>query len=258
MATSKSWFLSDKNQKRVLGIIIILLLCGIGFFYNKLQNKNVEIVINEQNQRALKDSVRVVTNKLGDIEYAKNILVSENNELKKLSIDLHKELKKEKGKVHQLNRLVVELKNKPNDTVVVENTVVKYPDGVVGLKFEHDTIFDTNNRRTFAGESKFKIIDNLNIKPMYTEITKDEVKFNLVTGLRQKGDNLEIFARSDYPGFEVIKLDGALIDPKKHPAVKKFTKQKRWGIGPYVGYGITKDGLTPSVGISIQYSIFKF
>lgn len=35
-------------------------------------------------------------------------------------------------------------------------------------------------------------------------------------------------------------------------------KRKRFSIGPAVGYGISRDGLSPNVSISIQYRLFKF
>lgn len=35
-------------------------------------------------------------------------------------------------------------------------------------------------------------------------------------------------------------------------------KRKRFSIGPAVGYGVSKDGLSPNLSISIQYRLFKF
>lgn len=39
--------------------------------------------------------------------------------------------------------------------------------------------------------------------------------------------------------------------------VEEF-KDKRWGVGPYVGYGLGPDGANWSVGLSVHYSVFKF
>lgn len=35
-------------------------------------------------------------------------------------------------------------------------------------------------------------------------------------------------------------------------------KRKRWGIGLYVGYGMTPQGLQPSAGVSINYNLWNF
>jgi hypothetical protein len=34
--------------------------------------------------------------------------------------------------------------------------------------------------------------------------------------------------------------------------------KKRWSVGPSVSYGISKEGLSPNVGVSIQYSLLMF
>lgn len=42
--------------------------------------------------------------------------------------------------------------------------------------------------------------------------------------------------------------------------IKTTTQQKphKWGVGVQVGYGASKDGLSPYVGVGIQYHIFTF
>jgi hypothetical protein len=41
-------------------------------------------------------------------------------------------------------------------------------------------------------------------------------------------------------------------------AYKEIVKKRKWHLGPYAGYGINSDGLSPSIGFSIQYSIISF
>ena len=97
------------------------------------------------------------------------------------------------------------------------------------------------------------------ISPGKTYISKDEIQFSLITGLKEKDGNIEIFVRSTYPGFYVSKIDGAIIDPKKHPVLKNLNKTKRWGVGPYIGVGVGSNlKVTPQIGLGIQYSIIKF
>lgn len=250
--------LNPSNQRNILIIIIILLLVWFGFSYNKIKNLEVDLNISEQNKKALGDSLRVSKNKSGDLEYSKNILISEKGELKDLNKDLASELKKEKGKVSELNTIVASIKNKPNSVIEVTNTLIEYPDGTFGLKWSYDTIYDANNSRHLAGTSNFKLNDSIPIA-LSTKITKDEINFKLVTGLREKDGNIEIFARSDYPGFEVIQLDGAIIDPKNHPVIQKFTKKKKFHVGPYLGVGIgTGLSIQPQIGVGLTYSLISF
>lgn len=268
MEKFKGWF-NAKKQRNILIIVIILLLCGIGFAFNRISSLNTQLSVSEQNNKALSDSVRVMENKNGDLEYAKNILISEKRELKDLNEGLAEELKKEKGKVFELTEYIAGISNtNPStgevDTVFIENTLIVHADSSYGLEWKHDTIYDENNERHIAGISSFDVDSNGVVTPLETIITKDQIKFNVVQGLREKDGNLEMFVRSDYPNFEVKELNSVIIDPRKHPVLKKFTKPKRWGIGPYVGVGfdyglINKDvDVSVQVGLGITYSIFRF
>lgn len=35
-------------------------------------------------------------------------------------------------------------------------------------------------------------------------------------------------------------------------------KRKKFSVGPNAGYGVSKDGLSPFVGVSVQYNLFRF
>ncbi len=250
------------NKINIILIILVLITSlVIIFLINKNDDLRVENNISKQNEKALKDVIRVSKNKIGDLEYSKNILISEKDNLKNLNEDLDKELKKEKGKVFQLTKYVIKLE-KEKDTITVTNELVIYPEGVNGLKWEYKKLYNHENFREIAGVSKFTI-DSLGlIKPLETEITKDLFVFNIIQGLREKGDNLEMFVRSDYPGFELRDLNSVLIDPKNHPAVKKFTKKKKFGISLYTGYGGTVINntviITPQGGVGLTYDLIQF
>jgi len=262
IAAEVASILSAKRQRNILIIVLLLLFVGVGYGFNKYSKMSTKVAITEQNNKALNDSLRVSETKRGDLIVSKNVLIAEKGNLKDLNSDLSDELKKVKGKVRELTKIVGEISA---DTVKITNTLIKYPDGSLGLEWEHDTIYSTDNERHLTGISKFKL-DSLGIvTPLETTITRDEILFKLVTGLREKDGNVEIFVTSDYPNFGVIELDGAIIDPKKHPIMKKFTDKKRWGIGPYVGLGLNVNttptanvGLGVSFGISVQYAWIRF
>jgi len=235
-------------------VLIVTVLCLIISIRSCNSIKN-DLVISNQNISSLSDSIRYEKNKVGDIEASKKILISDVNNLNNLNSKLYNELKKEKGKVAQLNELLVSIKV---DTIYITNTLIQYSNGEYGLEWVYDTTFNTNNSRLISGISKFRLKDSLVI-PTNTLILDDIINFNLVTGIREKDGFLEIFARSDYPGFNIIKLDGAIIDPNNNPILNKFTQDRKFHIGPYIGLGVGNN-LKPSIqiGIGIQYSFFKF
>jgi hypothetical protein len=56
-----------------------------------------------------------------------------------------------------------------------------------------------------------------------------------------------------------MNMDGVVLDPSKNPVLKKYYKQKKWSIGPSVGFGFTKDMLlSPYLGISLNYGFINF
>jgi len=254
------------NKERNILILIILLL-GVCIFmlYNKNNSLKTKITISEQNIKSLSDTVRITKNRLGDAVYSKNILISDKRDLEDYNVALNDELKNQRGKVRQLNIMVAKLSN--GGDVKVLNTVVRdslridtinSTYGTYGLEWEYDTLYSDSNRRLIAGISKFKL-DSSGVTPLYTNIKNDVVQFKLVTGLREKDGNVEIFVNSGYPGFDLIDLDGSIIDPQKHPLIKKFTKKPKWSLGPYVGIGLD-NSLNPNVqiGIGLGYSLFRF
>ena len=247
----------NNTQRNILIIIIILLLIGGGIALNKIGSLNTSLVISTQNNAALGDSLKIGKTKLGDLEYSQGILVSEKKDLKDYSEALNVELKKTKGKVSELNIIIAGIKIA--DTLYVTNDVIEYPDSSYGLKWTYKKVFDANNSRYLEGVSKFRMhLDS--VASLGTEISKDEFNFNLITGIKEDKDGIvSMFARSDYPSFNIAKIEGAIIDPNKHPVLKKFTKQKKWHVGPHIGFGWS-NSINPSiqVGVGIQYSIFSF
>jgi len=246
----------EKNKNiLIIGYIILLLTLIVIFIkYNNIKNKSD---ISDQNIKALTDSIRIVKDKYGREVASKNVLVTKNKDLKNLNSDLDNELKKIKGEVYDLRKIVAKIKG---DTIYIPNVLITYPDNIIGLKFSYEKNYDLNNSRVLEGESKFKIIDSITVKPYSTTIIKDEISFDIITGLRKKDGNIEIFVTSNYPNLTISKIDGAIIDPKKNPIIKEFTKQKRFHIGPYIGYGFNLNGLKPTieVGVGLSFSLFSF
>ena len=85
---------------------------------------------------------------------------------------------------------------------------------------------------------------------MNTKLTLDIIEDKL--GIR-------LIGRTDNPYISISNMDGVMFDPTKSKYLKKYYKQKKWSIGPTIGYGLSKDlKLTPYIGIGISYGIIQF
>lgn len=252
-------------------IIVIVLLMIAGWAYNKYQNLAVDFKIAEQNQAALNDSLRISKEKIKGLVYSKQVLVARNeSDLKKLNEDMAKTVKKLKGKIHELTKLVGEIRA---DTVYIDTTtVVSIPDSiskdhnVKAFKWDYEKSFDVDNYRAIAGQTTFKV-DSLTgkLQPIRTSITKDIIRFQLTQGLRTTEDGkVEMFATSTYPNFAVKELNSVIISPSTHPALKQFSKKKKFGFSLYAGYGGTLNLSNstmifgPQIGFGGTYQLFQF
>jgi hypothetical protein len=236
----------------VLVIIIILLLWN----NNKIKN---DISLYKNNIEYLKDSLRYEHEYNDRLVASHRALVIERKNLKEINKKLDEEIKKVKGKVIEV------IKTKSvivHDTVeVVTNYTVYNTNGIYNLKlnWEYDTSFTSEDWYVISGYNDVKLDSSMGVLDVKTVITKHDIGFSLITGLREKDKKVEIFVTSNYPGLKPTSIDGAIIDPKKHPIFKKYSKKKKIGIGPYVGIGINGVGkLSPQIGVGLQYNLIKF
>ncbi len=241
----------------IITIIIILLLLKQCEEIKSLKSK---IDVSELNQIALKDTIRTERTDFGNERFLKNSLLTSNEDLRSLNSDLADEIKKIKGKVLVVNKIVTVIKT---DTHYVNNNLNSYASNKYGLSWKYDTTFSVNNYRKLSGESFFRIdTTNNSVVPLNTRLDKDEIGISMVTGIREKNNNLEIFVEPRYPNMKVTDIQGAIIDPQKSDVLKKIFPVKKWSVGPYLGVGVSvgKTILIPSVsfGVSIQRALIKF
>lgn len=254
-------FFNSKIVSTILIVVVLFFLVSWGI--NKYLDLKADLRIAKQNESALKDSIRVTTNKIGDLEYSKQILVAKNaSDLKELNGELASLAKNFTGKIHELSNLVATIKG---DTIIVDNTsLVNLPGNTNGFKWSYSETFDSENSRMLAGVTRFKYDSITNfIQPLETTITTDDIKFNITQGLRTTKDGkVEMFASSRYPNFGASELNSVIISPSTHPALKQFTREKRFKLGVYAGYGATINLSTssvtagPQIGAGATYSLW--
>ena len=84
-------------------------------------------------------------------------------------------------------------------------------------------------------------------------------------GKRIQSDSVSFLKESDHLKEENLKTVEALgtailLADNFQERYLKAEKQakKKFTVGPYVGYGVSKDGLSPSIGVSVQFRLLRF
>lgn len=244
----------------ILFLIALGSIVYISILTTKIKKQEIEIATSEQNMKSLTDSVRVSKNKMGELEYSKNILIGDIAVLKKYNLELTKKIKDYKGEIHELTNYTIQLE--ANQKTNIPTEVINYDDFRYGLKWVVDTVYNKNNSRHLSGESIFDINFNtqsITITPIKTNIYSDITNISVVQGIRDKGGNLEVFVSSDHPNFKINELNTIIINPDDHFA-KRFskTKSKRFGLGLQAGYGYNGTKFSPYFGGGINYNIIQF
>lgn len=251
---------TQRNILLALTFILLFLLirsCGDGSQINTLR----------QNVFALNDSLRTYKDKTGQLVYEKGALISENGDLKNLNADLANEIKNLKDHPLVVIKTVVRVAHDTSYIDIDPTNTGAWSGDTFSRNFEWDlnNEYSSENYRFIEGNFDVYVDSAFKLSTSKMKIVKDEFSMGMSTGLTENKDGLlEIFVKSEYPGFKVSKLDGALIDPKKSDVLKKYFPPKRWGLGIYGGYGVSLNPITfiPATGIQIgvglQYNILQW
>lgn len=256
----------------IIMFILILLLSGILFqTCSTLKTERAQREFmekqNAQNLNALKDSITVTFDKkLKAFVFEKdNYVINELADLKKYNKDLYNQLNKVKGDVIAAidSKIKIEI---PDVAGTNELVTVNKDKGVYGLNF-HKYYKDAGIEQDIYGQSRFRAqLDDITkkwvIEPDSTYFTKNSTIVGITYGFRDLKDKYEVFAISPSPLVKINQLDGVFIlnkVPDKQPL-----QPKRWGLSPYIGFGINTDynlaNLRPgwSAGIAVTYDLVQW
>lgn len=186
-----------------------------------------QLAVATHNINALNDTIRVTTNRAGEVEFNKLALLTDKlSSLEQLNADLYNEIKQIKGKVSSIIKADVQVKEVEVPVPFQVNTEIL--DSLITAKFKLDTVFSPGNYRKLSGLTQY----NLRTGQSVGELTNSEFGMRFVTGIKNldKGKP-EIFIESKYPGFTVTELDGAVLDPKLFQKKKVPTITLGIGVG---------------------------
>lgn len=191
---------------------------------------------NDNNILALTDSIHTYNDKLDELVAYKVLMEGDLKELRVANESLYNKVKAMKI---------------PGST----NTVV-YMKGSTELP-THDTtwVVSTDTMKNFTKEFSFNdkwhslegevsyLHDSLDLK-----ISRNEVNFDYTIGVNNKN---QVYISSSNPYVRYDEITGLTLPKNK---VKKF------GIGPYIGYGydIKNKEWDTSIGISVTYNLIRF
>lgn len=235
----------------VIFALLFLRQCDI---IKKVKQETLVVV---SNYETLEDSVRIISNKLGDEVAVKRTLLTNKKDLEDLNADLSKEVNALKGRVISLQTAQVKVER---DTIYLDNTltVIENPDSskTYSLDWVSSEVFDENNSRILEGVSEFSIDSSGILYAGQTIITMDELNMAITTGVQENKDGkFEIFIKTDYPGVSFTDINGAILDDRLY-----INKESSWVFGPSIGTGIgvvNNFGGTTTLGAGIFFG-FSF
>ena len=268
-----------KNYKLIFiaaFLIVIALLMNQCSSTKRLKNElKIEKQRGVQNMAALNDSVQIYKNKLGELTYSKPVAQMSIKELEKYFPELYKKLEAELGEVKYITNTEIEYIN----IGTVHNQVSELENDFYSLNTEYysdDSTTYLKSSSTFYAKTLFLNPDStkfdLKITPGITTYEEIRFKFGLTTGIKKDIDGIyRIFVVPDNNNFTVTSLEGADVSNFFQQA--NVQNYKRWSVGIYAGVGVnynmwTADapgaplssplGIGPSIGIGIQYILFRF
>jgi hypothetical protein len=254
-------FLNSILAKKNL-LIFILLAVVTFLIMSKWQSCNAakeDKKTAEQNLEAMKKVVTIEKNKNGELQSSIVAFVGKAGDLEVYSKGLKDEvdaLKHRKPEIIIKTELVY-----IHDTVKIANTLTDKGNGNYDLNWDYTS---KDSSRMIKGTSSFNAIVDLNkidfsyklkVTAGQTSIDKDMLKIGLVVGVakNKKTGFEEIFVTPKDTNIKVGTLEGAILNRKK---------DKKFSVGPLIGYGISygagRVALGPFIGIGLQYSLFKF
>lgn len=226
----------NKNVIKIIYVsIVILLIVLLGSSLRQCSHTTDKY---ETNIKALNDTIRYYKSKSGNtVAQTSAFIVDNSKEIKELKEELYNALKEMKIQ---------------NTTVAAMQFSGEVDNGAKDTVYEikHDTI-QNGFIKDFSFSDKYR---ELNGKVTYipdtlaVDITSDKIFFDYTVAIDKKN---QVKIMSNNPYVKYNEISGFTLTKKK---------QKRFGIGPQIGYGYNFNGskFNPYIGIGISYNLITF
>lgn len=216
-------------------ICVLTLLCVLSI--NKCSKYKY---LNDTNITALTDTIKYYKSKSGNLVVEKTILSGDINLLKQVNDSLY--------------NIIKDIKVKNPDNIVYINTTIKDIIRDTCWVVKRDSIIYNNSyiKKDFSFSDNWRTVQGytyLKYDTLGTVISKNDVRADFT--VVQK-DN-KVYITSNNPYIEYNNIIGITNSNNIQQ------KQKRFGIGPYIGFGIThKLDFVPTIGVSLHWSMIQF
>lgn len=190
-----------------------------------------------------KENSKLIESLNDSISYYRDVEGILHSKISVIEDDYFLKLKLKDKEIVELQDLVKKYKNVKSATIIKTKTKIVE-------KIVNKTVLDTISN-TPIYESSFNLKDyiwgDIVAKKDTTDI-KINIKndFNIVTYKERGKLVLDV---SDKNPYSVTKVQRSYIN---------LPKQKRFGLGVNAGYGISKSGLSPYIGLGVNYNILNF
>jgi len=197
------------------------------------------------------DSLSTYKNKADEAYAAMDVLIVDKKDLEKQNAELAEEVKSLKDNPIVVTETVIKYVVRDTVETKVDSVKVITPD----VQKYNWSARDTNGWYAVSGASTVDYAS----REFANTVTGVEMSTKLTLDLIEQDKKLTVIAKSDNPYVSIAGIDGAVIDPTKSDVLKSQFRQKRWGVGPYLGFGVT-GSMDPAwtLGVSVHYSIFSW
>lgn len=220
------------RNKNIFSWLVLIFIIIIIIFCVKACNNNIR-----------KENSKLIESLNDSISYYKDVEGVLHSKISVIEDDYFLKLKLKDKEIVELQSLVKKYKNVKSATIIKTETKIVE-------KIVNKTILDTISN-TPIYESSFNLKDyiwgDIVAKKDTTDI-KINIKndFNIVT-YKEKGKL--VLDVNDKNPYSITKSQRSYIN---------LPKQKRFGLGVNVGYGISKSGLSPYIGLGVNYNLINF
>lgn len=220
------------RNKNIFSWLVLIFAIIIVVFCVKACNNNIR-----------KENSKIIESLNDSISYYRDVEGILHSKISVIEDDYFLKLKLKDKEIVELQDLVKKYKNVKSATIIKTETKIVE-------KIVNKTVLDTISN-TPIYESSFNLKDyiwgNIVAKKDTTDI-KINIKndFNIVTYKERGKLVLDV---SDKNPYSVTKVQRNYIN---------LPKQKKFGLGVNAGYGISKSGLSPYIGLGVNYNILNF